>query len=116
MMNQPNYRDFYPKSLIPIGNNDRKILLSMENSMDDTFQATHWLIALQGKIRNSADENYQWQVYLFPADLEGTYKWEKPYYISENLDSIEKAIELSCDLEIFGRDDAIISSNHIRKN
>jgi hypothetical protein len=111
-MNQPDYRDFYPKSLVPIGINDRKALLSIQNLSDDTFQATHWLVALQGKVKYlSEEEYYQWQVYLYPADVEGSYTWEKPYYVSSCFESIEKAIEISSELELFGRDDAIISSN-----
>ncbi|MHC0038639.1 hypothetical protein [Pseudoneobacillus sp. C159] len=109
-MNQPEYRDFYPKKLIQIGMNDRKALMSQPNYSNDTFLATHWLIALQGRVGNSIDENYQWQVYLFPTDMEGTYTWERPYYVSESLESLEKAMDLSCELEIYGRDDAIISS------
>jgi hypothetical protein len=109
-MNQPDYRDFYPKSLIPIGINDRKALTSIQNLTDDTFQATHWLVALQGRIRYLPEEGYQWQVYLFPADVEGSYTWEKPYYISSSFESMERAIEASCELETYGRDDAIISS------
>jgi hypothetical protein len=111
-MNQPDYRDFYPKSLIPIGINDRKALYSMQLITDDTFQATHWLVALQGKVTFfSAEEYCQWQVYLFPADVEGTYSWEKPFYVSNCYESIERAIDISCELEVYGRDDAIIASN-----
>jgi hypothetical protein len=111
IMNQPDYRDFYPKSLIPIGINDRKALTSFQNISDDTFQATHWLVALQGKVRYSPEEDYQWQVYLFPTDVEGAYTWEKPFYVSDCFESMEKAIEVSCELELYGRDDAVISSN-----
>jgi hypothetical protein len=111
MMNQPDYRDFYPKSLIPIGSNDRNALKSFQNPTDDTFQATHWLVALQGRVRYLPDEDYQWQVYLFPADVDGSYTWEKPYYVSDCFESMEKAMEASCQLEIYGRDDTIISSN-----
>lgn len=111
MMNQLDYRDFYPKSLLPIGINDRKALMSLQYFADDNFQATHWLVALQGKVRYIQDEDYQWQVYLFPTDIEGSYTWEKPYYISKCVDSIEEAIDISAELETYGRDDAIISSN-----
>jgi hypothetical protein len=112
MMNQPDYRDFYPKSLIPIGINDSNALQSIQGHTDDTFQATHWLIALQGKIKYvSNDEYYQWQVYLFPADVEGSYTWQKPYFVSRSFESLEQAIEVSSELELFGRDDAVISSN-----
>jgi hypothetical protein len=110
-MNQPDYRDFYPRSLIPIGYNDRDKLKRLQNINDDAFQATHWLVALQGVPKSPDFELFQWQVYVFPADLEGTYSWEQPFYVSNLVDSIEKAIELSCELEVFGRDDAILSSN-----
>src|SRR5574342_282385 len=110
-MNQPNYREFYPKSLIPIGNNDRNALRSFQNLVDESFQATHWLIALQGSVKQLPDEYYHWQVCLYPTDLEGTYSWNKPYFISNFINSIDEAIEFSRELEIYGRDDAIISSN-----
>jgi hypothetical protein len=111
-MNQPDFQDFYPKSLIPIGTKDKIALFSLQNLTDDTFQATHWLVALQAKMRFLSDEEYgQWQVYLYPADIEGTYTWDKPYFISKQLKSFEEAIEVSSVLETYGKDDAIISSN-----
>jgi hypothetical protein len=110
-MNQPGYRDFYPKSLIPIGNNDRKALQTFQLPSIENFQATHWLVAIQGSVRQLQEVDYQWQVYLFPADIEGTYVWEKPFYISKVFESIDLALELSCDLETYGRDDAIVSTN-----
>jgi hypothetical protein len=110
-MNQPDYRDFYPKSLIPIGLNDQMKLKRLQNINDGTFQATHWLVALQGVSKSPDLELFQWQVYVFPADLEGSYTWEQPFYVSNLVDSLEKAIELSSELEVFGRDDAILSSN-----
>lgn len=110
-MNQPDYRDFYPKSLIPIGFNDRNKLKRLQNGNNDNFLSTHWLIALQGVSKSPDLELFQWQVFVFPADLEGSYTWEQPYYVSNLFDSLEKAIEISSELEVFGRDDAILCSN-----
>jgi hypothetical protein len=110
IVNQPDYRDFYPKSLIPIGSNDRKALQTFHLPSNDNFQATHWLVAIQGRIKHLQEEDYQWQVYLFPADVEGTYAWENPYFISRSFDSIDLALDFSCDIETFGRDDVIVSS------
>lgn len=115
MMNQPDYRDFYPKVLIPIGSNDKQALDSIPIFSDPTFQATHWLVALQCRVKSNFEETYHWQVYLFPADVEGSYTWSKPYLVSNYYDSLDQALEISNELETFGRDDSIISSKYKEK-
>ncbi|WP_442599284.1 hypothetical protein [Neobacillus sp. D3-1R] len=113
-MNQPDYRDFYPKSLIPIGVNDQAAL-ELIPSYTKSFQATHWLVALQAKVKPESEETYHWQVYLFPTDLEGSYTWSNPLLISKFVNSIDEALEMSNELETYGRDDSIISSKYIER-
>jgi hypothetical protein len=110
-MNQPDYREFYPKSLIPIGTNDKRALDSYLSSTQHRFHPTHWLVALQGRVKHLSENVYHWQVCLYPADLEGTYTWSKPYFVTSDFESIDQAIEMSRELETYGKDDAIISSN-----
>lgn len=115
MMNQPDYRDFYPKTLIPIGANDKQALESMQLITEPAFKATHWLVALQARVKSYSEESYHWQVYLFPADTEGSYSWGKPYLVSNYFDTLDQALEISNELETYGRDDSIISSNYREK-
>jgi hypothetical protein len=110
-MNSPNYRDFYPKALIPIGLNDQRLLLeSYPVHVEPPADATHWLVALEGELAQASTEYYHWKICIYPCDLDGTYDWEKPYYASPAHDCIHKAFDSASTLEAFGRNDELCTT------
>ncbi|RHW31418.1 hypothetical protein D1B31_22320 [Neobacillus notoginsengisoli] len=105
-MNFPYYRDFYPKIIMPIGMKDTAIL---QNSPLAENGATHWLIALQGDHDGLPAGCCSWKVMVFTSDPEGSFNWEQPYFASPVMESIESAIELAQQCELFGKNDELCS-------
>ncbi|MFD2443309.1 hypothetical protein ACFSO7_04850 [Bacillus sp. CGMCC 1.16607] len=110
-MYQSDTLEFYPKSIIPIGMKDKQALKIIHEGTVHLLEATHWLITLKENINPIQNQDQQWQVCLVPTDLEGRYTWSQPFFASTCFDSIEQAIDISCELEMYGQDDAIFSSN-----
>ncbi|RDU38378.1 hypothetical protein DRW41_02085 [Neobacillus piezotolerans] len=111
-MNFPHYRDFYPKSMMPIGMNDTALL--NESPFADTG-ATHWLIALQGEHEGLPAGCCNWKVLVYTSDPEGAFSWENPYYASTLLESIDSAIELAQQIESFGKNDVLCTMGSDKK-
>jgi hypothetical protein len=97
-----NYREFYQKALIPIGEKDKTALLNTGS------QLTHWLVSLEGQPRDN-DEYYLWEVAIYPADNEGSFNWYTPLYRSTLFDCIDEAFEAARNLEQNGRNDELSS-------
>ncbi|CEG26614.1 hypothetical protein [Bacillus sp. B-jedd] len=103
-MNFPHYRDFYPKTMMPIGMKDSTLL---QSSPFSETGATHWLIALQGDHEGLPAGCCNWKVMIFTSDTEGSFDWKHPYYASPLLESIETAIELAQQCELSGKNDEL---------
>ncbi|MCS0791666.1 hypothetical protein NX021_26485 [Cytobacillus firmus] len=88
-MHLPNYLDFYQKCLIPA------------NGADSFLPAgqTHWLIALEGQLKEQEKEYYLWKVTLYPSNSEGSFIWNKALYSSSLYECIHKAFEHAKELE-----------------
>lgn len=111
-MNALNYKDFYQKALIPIGEKD---FFSFKESIP-TIQHnySHWLIALVGERKDIEKEFYCWKVTIYPADSSGSFSWKSPCYSSLLFDCIHKAYNHALDLEKFSKNDELYSSNNIQ--
>ncbi|UII57178.1 hypothetical protein LS684_06980 [Cytobacillus spongiae] len=94
-MNDLNYPDFYPKSLIPIGGSDYELLFHDEN--ESAF--SHWLIALESKRNEDNETVYSWRVFVFPANTDEGIISNKPVYYSELYDCMDTAFEHADTLE-----------------
>ncbi|NMD72784.1 hypothetical protein HHO41_21415 [Bacillus sp. DNRA2] len=94
-MHFSSYREFYPKSLITMGNKDRTSL------QETNSRLTHWLVSLEGYPKTN-QESYTWKVSIYPADSEGTFNWKTPLYRSPQYNCFDDAydaallIEASC--------------------
>lgn len=90
-MHFSTYREFYPKSLISMGEKDLRLI------NDPGARLTHWLVSLEGYPQDN-EEYYHWKVSIYPADSEGTFNWNTPLYRSSSMmsfdDAYDKAIEL----------------------
>ncbi|MGJ7919681.1 hypothetical protein [Neobacillus sp. LXY-4] len=86
------YREFYPKSLISMGEKDRTAINDPESKL------THWLVSLEGFPRLD-EEFYLWEVTIYPADSEGTFNWNTPLYRSSRYESFDEAYEAALKLE-----------------
>jgi hypothetical protein len=113
-MNSPNYRDFYPKALLPIGSNDY-ILINTNDSTQIEPPSTHWLIALEGEKSPQEKEYYYWKVSIYPSNSEGTFDFRKPYFSSTLHDCIHKAFESARILEFHGQNDELCSPATLEK-
>lgn len=94
-MYQPNYRDFYQKSLIPAELSDPA------TSPDHT----HWLIALEGQLKDQEKEYYCWKVSVYPSNSNGSFFWNQELYSSPLYDCIHKAFEHAKEIESNVKDD-----------
>jgi hypothetical protein len=90
----PNYRDFYQKSLIPIGLNDMTALKESGISQIDS-KVTHWLVGIQGETIQQPKGYYHWKVSIYPSNCEGAFNWNYPYYCSDLMQSMDHAIDLA---------------------
>ncbi len=86
------YREFYPKSLISMGEKDRTTINDQESRL------THWLVSLEGYPRPE-DEYYLWEVSIYPSDIDGSFNWNTPLYRSSLFESFDKAYEAAIRLE-----------------
>ncbi|MFO1445696.1 hypothetical protein KDN24_21350 [Bacillus sp. Bva_UNVM-123] len=108
----PNYKDFYQKALIPIGENDFKNLIQSYPSIQN--DQPHWLIALVGELKNIEKEFYCWKVTIFVADSDGSFSWKSPCYSSSLYDCIHEAYKHAVHLEQFSKHDQLYSSNNLQ--
>ncbi|XJZ28302.1 hypothetical protein ACF5W4_05775 [Bacillota bacterium Lsc_1132] len=110
-MSYPNFRDFYQKALIPIGNNDRTVFSSEDVSFPPLL-STHWLIALEGELKpEQSRDYYYWKVSIYSANADGTFNWDQAFYTSPGIDSIDEAIELARTFETYSKNDELHISN-----
>lgn len=111
-MNALNYKDFYQKALIPIGEKDYFSFKETTPSIQQNH--SHWLIALEGEQNGSEKEFYCWKVKIYPADSDGSFSWKSPCYISSLFDCIHMAYNHALTLETFSKNDELYSSNNIQ--
>lgn len=104
-----NYRDFYQKALIPIGENDYVCLKNA--AATDFANHSHWLIALEGQLKSIEKEYYCWTVSVYPADSNGSFLWNTPCYTSSKYDCIHMAFEHASDIEKCSKNDQLYSTN-----
>ncbi|WP_318504995.1 hypothetical protein [Bacillus sp. T3] len=91
-MHFSSYREFYPKSLISMGEKDRTSLNNSESSL------THWLVSLEGYPKPN-EEYYHWKVSVYPADSGGTFNWNTPLYRSPRFINFDEAYAKAVELE-----------------
>ena len=111
-MNALNYKDFYQKALIPIGEKDYYFFKETTHSIPSTH--SHWLIALVGELKDIEKEFYCWKVTIYPADSNGSFSWKSPCYSSSLFDCIHMAYNHALELENFSKNDELYSSNNIQ--
>jgi hypothetical protein len=103
-MNQINFRDFYQKALIPIGENERKRSIHIDKGWRKApLNITHYLIAIEGIEETPDNEKYHWKASVYLADSEGSFYSEKPIYHSEYYTSIHCAYSAARKLEEAGK-------------
>jgi hypothetical protein len=96
-----NFREFYQKPPIVIGEKD----LDAVNDMD----YTHWLIALEGCM---CDGDFpSWKVVVFPTFVSGYFDFETPYYSSTFFGTFNEAHKLSLELENMAKLDQLATYN-----
>jgi hypothetical protein len=88
-MYQPNYIDFYQKSLIPADSSDPSL----------SAGHTHWLIALEGQLKEQEKEFYCWKVSVYPSNSEGSFSWNQELYSSPLYECIHQAFDHAKELE-----------------
>ncbi|MDX8365753.1 hypothetical protein [Cytobacillus sp. IB215665] len=109
MNTHPNYRDFYQKSCICMGESDRsKFVEQIQDQVDHTNMATHWLIALEGEPIDNNSEIYIWKVIVFPAYVDGMFHYQNPQVLIKSIHSIHKAVELAKELETHIKSDCLL--------
>lgn len=91
-MHFSSYREFYPKSLITMGEKDRTSIIYTDSRL------THWLVSLEGYPQPD-EEYYLWKVSIYPADFEGTFNWNTPLYRSSRYKSFDEAYDAAVILE-----------------
>ena len=113
-MKTPNYHDFFPKEVIPIGSNDL-IVLKESDAYNPSSPSTHWLIAVEGIQLPQPKIYYHWKVSVYPADSEGDFNWKKPFYCSANMKLIDDAIAHALTLAALGNKDELSSAALLEK-
>ncbi|WP_102271652.1 hypothetical protein [Cytobacillus massiliigabonensis] len=109
-MNVANYRDFYQKALIPIGLND--LYHFKEISGNNHLIPTHWLIALEGQLKDIENEFYTWIVSIYPSDSNGSFSWNASCYTSSIYHCIHQAYEHANELERTGKNGQLFTSKN----
>lgn len=109
-MNMANYRDFYQKALIPIGLND--LYHFKESARHKHTIPTHWLIALEGHLKDRENEFYTWIVSIYPSDSNGSFSWNTSCYTSSIFNCIHQAYEHANVLERSGKNGQLFTTNN----
>lgn len=109
-MSGANYRDFYQKAIIPIGLKD--LYHFKETSGHSHTIPTHWLIALEGQLKDIDYEFYTWIVSIYPSDSDGRFSWNTSCYTSPIYNCIHQAYEHANVLERSGKSDQLFTSNN----
>jgi hypothetical protein len=104
MRKLPNFREFYQRALIPIGENDRLSALKGSLNLDS---CSHWLLALEGNEVDQYTGVYHWKVVIYPAKTNGHCNYELPYFVSTLFNTFNTAIDSIRDLEKLARDDQL---------
>jgi len=104
MRDMQNFGEFYPKSLVPIKNDDLLIFLEKVTDIESCDHFSHWLIALEGKEMNLGEDFYHWQVVVFPAELNGGFDYKYPLYVSSFFLSIDDALDYITEVEKIAKD------------
>ncbi|MBU8877604.1 hypothetical protein BGM26_01205 [Bacillus sp. FJAT-29790] len=107
------YEDFYQKAPIPMGTNDLNCL--KETFASSQLKHSHWLIALEGQLKDLETEYYCWKVTVYSSDSNGCFAWNPPCYSSSIFDCIHKAYEHANELERYGRNDQLFSTNLLER-
>lgn len=112
----PNFKEFYQKALIPVGEHDQQLLLQSrkEKNESDTI-TTHWLIALEGDVIKKGSEMYHWKVVVYPSTLNGAITCKKPFFISPFFKTMYEAIDFSREIERQATAD-ILTTNQLNVN
>ncbi|WHY79136.1 hypothetical protein QNH20_08400 [Neobacillus sp. WH10] len=113
-MKTPNYHDFYPMEVIPIGLNDLMVLKESD-AYNPSLPPTHWLIAVEGIQLPQPKIYYHWKVSVYPAESEGDFNWKKPFYCSPNMKLMDDAIALAISLAELGNKDELSSAAILEK-
>lgn len=103
----PNFREFYQRTLIFIGENDRLSILKKEIYADNLDFCTHWLFALEGNEVSQETGDFNWKVVVYPANTKGSFDYKKPYIVSPLYKSFNDAIEYTRELEKLAKEDQI---------
>lgn len=108
----PNYRDFYQKSLIPVGKRDQLALNERNKTLHSNLKHnTHWLIAIEAECVQTPNEYYHWKVLIYPSNCEASFHWKNAYYTSPLMDSLNQALELTRIYESYCIKDELHSTN-----
>ncbi len=96
----PNYREFYPKSFIPMGEKDRTTLFkAFSKEKEKLLLVTHWLVALEGSPIHKDSEIYHWKVVVYPSNVEKVFYYEYPHFISSPIHSFHDAMSSAKEIE-----------------
>ncbi|MBM7693140.1 hypothetical protein JOC77_002579 [Peribacillus deserti] len=98
------YREFYQRALLPMGKKDKASYYDLSDS-----PSTHWLIALQGFPKEPSSQYYHWNILIFPTNENGSFTYNKPYYVSESFASFHQAYDYSKSLADSALNDTITS-------
>lgn len=92
----PNFEEFYPIDVVPMGENDRATFIeTFSNSKETTY--THWLIALEGTSTNLGI--YHWNVIVYPANDTTVFYFDYLRFSSPPLCSFHEAALLANDIK-----------------
>ncbi|WP_139179540.1 hypothetical protein [Lihuaxuella thermophila] len=101
----PVLKDFFDKSLIPVGEKDKLTLGKSNHGEEGLYESvTHWLIAL---IWCETEAVTGWKVSVYPVCSDRPFWLLSPYYETSSLYAFEIALKLSGILETHSQKDLL---------
>ncbi|ANB59787.1 hypothetical protein [Anoxybacteroides amylolyticum] len=104
----PNFEEFYPIAVIPMGESDRATFHEMWTKGGAT--ATHWLIALEGI---PLDHVYHWKVIVYPASTTVAFYFDCVRFSSPPLCSFHEASSLASDIKLQIKTDEFLAKKQL---
>jgi hypothetical protein len=107
-----NFREFYQKPPIIIGEND---LLSIQSNTSHTeiFDGyTHWLVALNGV--EIDQHTIEWKVVVFPTSVDGSVNYISPYFASLSFRTFNEAYIFSKNIESMAKQDQLFTVHQVQ--
>lgn len=111
MGHYPNFRDFYGRVLVPMGDRDHDVYINKAGFSNKGIEdGTHWYLAIEG-VPEEEEGTMKWRVVVHAAKSDGTViNLQTPQFYSKTVATMDDALVLSREIELHIWNDSLFGS------